>query len=76
MGLIYSEELVQERSGVLDSLQSLPRSEEFLDLGLKSQKIYSLWTRNTIPWKLSCENDPDERAGANSKHVVIDWVNE
>ena len=59
--LFYTEEHVQIKSGVLDTLRSLPQSSDYIDFNLKSQKKYSFWTRNTIPWKLECDESPDKR---------------
>ena len=70
MGLVYTEEDVQQRSGVLDTLTSLPVSDQYIDFSLKKQKIYALWTRNTIPWKLECDETPGR------KQEVIDQISE
>ena len=48
---------MQEASGVIDTLESLPLYESYAGdyEQIKEAKIYKLWVRPTIPWKLECE---------------------
>ena len=55
MGVSKTEDYIQERSGVTDILEDLPRFSELVDTSFRARKSFSLWTRNTIPWSLECE---------------------
>ena len=35
--------------------------EEYVNITTKATKMYSLWTRATIPWKIECEKDGKTR---------------
>ncbi len=48
---------MQEDNGVIERLTSMPLYDHFVpDWRIsKENKIYKMWTRPTIPWKLECE---------------------
>ena len=50
--------------------------EEYVNITTKATKMYSLWTRPTIPWKLECEKNGNSRTSAiekvNDMGVVVD----
>ena len=41
--------------------------EEYVDESIRTRKIYSLFTRETIPWALECENNRLNRTEALAK---------
>ena len=50
-----TETEIQEKSGVSEIIEDLPMYDTLFDPSYRDRKLLSLWTRNTIPWKLECE---------------------
>ena len=36
-------------------MEDLPRFHDLVATSFRENKVFSLWTRNTIPWALECE---------------------
>ena len=62
-----TETEIQERSGVSEIIEDLPMYDELFDPSYRDRKVFSLWTRNTIPWKLECETGEFTRDEALAK---------
>lgn len=55
LGLEITEYDVQDESGVLDTLESLPNFSLYVTDSIKKNIEYGFWSRSTIPWSLECE---------------------
>ena len=62
-----TETEIQEKSGVSEIIEDLPMYDELFDPSYRDRKLLSLWTRNTIPWKLECESREFTREEALAK---------
>ena len=61
MGILQTEDKIQESSGVTEIIEELPLYDEFVDPSFRARKEFNLWTRNTIPWTLECDQNGPSR---------------
>ena len=89
-GGMVTEYEVQQDSGVLHQLTSLPLYTQYVGYDFVQKKMnidYKMWARPTIPWKLECEvakprgpiydtmaNAREQEGGAASGNYWIYWV--
>ena len=52
-----SDAFIQGSSGVTEILRQQPQFSETVDESLRERKIYNLYTRQTIPWSLECDQN-------------------
>ena len=48
-------------------ISALPMYDNFVDLDFREKKILNLWTRNTIPWTIECDQNRFSREQALAK---------
>jgi len=55
LGLSISEYDVQNESYVLQKLNHLPKSSEYVSEDSKKSNMYTFWARPTISWDKKCD---------------------
>ena len=63
-----TEKEIQQTSGVLDKLKTLPLYSQYVSDEAKEAVNYRFWAKPTIPWRLSCES-------TNPKDKVVQAAN-
>ena len=54
LGVASTVKQIQDRSGVSEILNVLPRFEAYAEK--RAEKKIDLWTKSTTPWSLECES--------------------
>ena len=74
MDVAQTEDYIQDKSGVTEIISALPMYDELVDPSFRARKSFNLWTRNTIPWTLECDQSRINREWALGKIQSLEEI--